>query len=754
MRYFNNIKMWLALVVVTLAACTEEVYLVKDIQPQTITMKLNGGVIPFDADNATRASDWEWKDGDVIYLQLYNGTTRIPGKATYNQGLWSVDYVTGTGPSGKCEVYYFDGYVTPESFHGVYGETDGTYTVENGEIVVNASISPMTGRIKFEGDYFAVSGLSYYSNYDYSTNEFKSSVSTFSNPRDIYLYCWFSDEHNRSLRVSNTNTHEKFTRSFGTNVLQIGKSGKLTIPTKDNYESLGWTWENKPVDIEAVDLGLPSGLLWANMNVGATKPEDYGDYFAWGETKPKSDYIYDTYKWMTEGQSSYKYVNKYQVADGYTEACWYNSSGQFIGDGKSTLELDDDAARVNWGGKWRMPTYTELDELKTECTWTWITTYNGENGYKVIGPNKNSIFLPAAGYCDSRGLVFAVVEGHYWSSSLRTTPFPYSLNFDDDYHGWGGNQNNRGMGQSVRPVYGPILSVSPDEVNFSATGSDIIVNVRANVDWTIESAPVWLQCIRDGDETITLIAHSNPLTEPRDGEVVFVTTDGSNLSAKVNVTQEGRPEPTGSPVAVDLGLPSGTLWANMNLGAEKSEDVGLYFAWGETTAHTGNDGYSFDWNNYKWCKGGDYNNMTKYYHDTWGDGGWVPSETLQSDDDAATQWDKWNGSWRMPTEQEIEELLDKNNTSSKWETINGVEGLKITSKKYSDIFIFLPAAGYIEGTKKIVGENYYWSATINSVSFFEVFDQYAWSIMFNANNKKTDQKDRCLGFPIRPVQSK
>ena len=133
----------------------------------------------------------------------------------------------------------------------------------------------------------------------------------------------------------------------------------------------------------AVDLGLPSGTLWADRNVGADSPEDYGDYFAWGETEPKSTYDWSTYKWC-KGFTS-KSLTKYCT----------NSSNGYNGftDGKTSLDLSDDAATANMGSYWRMPTYAELQELKNKCNWKWITQ-NGVNGYKVTGPNKKSIFLP------------------------------------------------------------------------------------------------------------------------------------------------------------------------------------------------------------------------------------------------------------------------------------------------------------------------------------------------------------------------
>ncbi|MBR3871797.1 MAG: InlB B-repeat-containing protein [Paludibacteraceae bacterium] len=143
---------------------------------------------------------------------------------------------------------------------------------------------------------------------------------------------------------------------------------------------------------EWVDLGLSSGTKWATMNVGATYPEDFGDFFAWGETETKTVYDWSTYKWC---DGSVNRINKYSR----------NSDG---------LELQDDAAFVNWGGNWRTPTSEELDELRNECTWIW-TTQNGVDGYKIQSKiNANSIFLPAAGfYSATDGKVY--YSNIYWS---------------------------------------------------------------------------------------------------------------------------------------------------------------------------------------------------------------------------------------------------------------------------------------------------------------------------------------------------
>ncbi len=189
-----------------------------------------------------------------------------------------------------------------------------------------------------------------------------------------------------------------------------------------------------------IDLGLPSGTKWALTNVGSTTSEGYGDYFAWGETTPK-----ETYNWST-----YRYCNgDYNTLTKYCNNSSYGNNG--FTDALTTLEASDDAATVNWGSGWRMPTYDELNELKNNCTVTW-TTQNGVNGRLFTGPNGNSIFLPAAGRRYGSELLYAGSRGDYWSSSLYSG-YPssaWSLDFrsgnfrmDIDY---------RNYGFTVRPV--------------------------------------------------------------------------------------------------------------------------------------------------------------------------------------------------------------------------------------------------------------------------------------------------------------
>ena len=186
-----------------------------------------------------------------------------------------------------------------------------------------------------------------------------------------------------------------------------------------------------------VDLGLPSGTLWATCNVGASRPEEYGDYFAWGETAPKDNYNLNTYKLATAAYEAWDFetLTKYNTDSNYC---------------KTTLDPEDDAAAANWGGKWRMPTDDEWTELRENCTWICVQY---KNGYEVKSKtNGNSIFLPAAGYRDNDILFNAGNYGYYWSSSLRTGSPDYVWYMYFNSCNMHRDGSRRYYGQTVRPV--------------------------------------------------------------------------------------------------------------------------------------------------------------------------------------------------------------------------------------------------------------------------------------------------------------
>lgn len=185
-------------------------------------------------------------------------------------------------------------------------------------------------------------------------------------------------------------------------------------------------------------VGLGLSVKWATCNVGATEPHKAGNYYAWGETAPKDSYSWDTYKYGA----------------GYGKLTKYNTDSKCgVVDGKTILEADDDAATVNLGGAWRMPTDAEWTELINNCTWTYTYDYNntGVAGYKIMGKNGNAIFLPSVGYRWGSGVFHSLNDGSYWSSSLSTEGADFA---------WGcfflspriARRLDRYFGAAIRPV--------------------------------------------------------------------------------------------------------------------------------------------------------------------------------------------------------------------------------------------------------------------------------------------------------------
>ena len=231
-------------------------------------------------------------------------------------------------------------------------------------------------------------------------------------------------------------------------------------------EEKEFTTSTKP---KYVDLGLPSGVKWATFNVGANSPEESGNYYAWGETSPKSSYTWLNYKWC---EGSYNMLTKYNC-----------DSSKGVVDYKTILDPEDDAATVNWGQGWRIPTKAEFDELIDNCTWTW-SSINGVYGYEVkSNTNGNSIFLPSVGYYNDN--TFQTYSSRYRSSSLGVNTPPYFLNFNASYIQiiFQGNQSD---GYAIRPVSGDYAP-------------DVPTVIPSNViEITNTSVSVVCEIIRDG----------------------------------------------------------------------------------------------------------------------------------------------------------------------------------------------------------------------------------------------------------------
>ncbi|MBR5964152.1 MAG: hypothetical protein IK000_08390 [Bacteroidaceae bacterium] len=401
-----------------------------------------------------------------------------------------------------------------------------------------------------------------------------------------------------------------------------------------------------------VDLGLPSGTLWATCNIGANSPEDYGDYIAWGETKSKDDYSPKTYKFFTDlsfdedGYFDCK-ISKYNCDEDFGEP-----------DDITILDNEDDAAHIRWGGKWRMPTARQWEELKEKCSWKWTDLDDKHGGYKVIGPNGKSIFLPAAGFRGNSSLHDEGCGGNYWSRTLGSnSPIcAWNLNFISSIVKWDGIY--RCLGFSVRPV-----------------------------------------CLSESHKY------------------------------------------------VDLGLPSGTLWATCNIGASTPEEYGDYFAWGETEPKG-----VYDEKTYKYFtdltldEDGDVDDykISKYNRDELYDR--VDDKTiLDYEDDAAHV--NWGDKWCMPTKEQWDEL--KKECSWKWMDLDDEHGgYKVIGSNGKSIF--LPAAGCrIDSSLSVAGSNgSYWSRTLSSD-----YPSYAWFLDLCSSDVGTyDYCRRYYGQSVRPVR--
>jgi len=467
-------------------------------------------------------------------------------------------------------------------------------------------------------------------------------------------------------------------------------------------------------DYDFVDMGLPSGTLWADRNVGADNPEESGAHYAWGETEPKEEY-----SWAT-----YKYCNG--TGGTLTKYCIHSSNGTV--DNITELEAEDDAASTHWGNGWQTPSDAQLDELFSEANTTMEhTTLNGVNGLKLTSKaNGNTLFFPAAGYYDGAELQQAGVLGWYMSRTLFYSSSPLSI---DKYFTPSGSPNtvytDRCRGKSVRPVrfqddpYDDwlVMNINVWMDGWGTTGTTL--NIAETLQLTASVYPHYAKnkvvTWESSDEAVATVTSNGLVTAVGPGtcSIIVRATDGSGVTGEftINVID---PHPY-----VDLGLPSGTLWATMNIGAESPEQYGTYFAWGETSQKTN---YSYD-------------SYTS-----------IDVAELPADKDAATV--NWGELWQMPCREQIRELVDEDGlyVTKLWTTQNGVNGWKITSKSNGNS-IFLPAAGlFWEGAMTGKGERGgYWGRTLD-------MDSYAWCIYFNTGYCGYNSMSGATGMTVRPVR--
>ncbi|MBQ0031128.1 MAG: InlB B-repeat-containing protein [Bacteroidales bacterium] len=483
--------------------------------------------------------------------------------------------------------------------------------------------------------------------------------------------------------------------------VEKGKSATaVDAPVVDGYEFIGWSDSSfinvmKDLDIYAqykaitkdtlpvsgqiaghdyVDLGLPSGILWATCNVGATTPEEYGDYFAWGETEPKEVYSDNPYKWNKDTGEKDK---------------WGNTIYEYIY-GSDNLDAEDDAATANWGSAWRMPTTAELAELINSCDWNWAEDYNGSGVNGKLGTSKvngNTIFLPAIGFRNDT-ILYDGSNGLYWSSMLKVNEpdLAHCLYFNSGNIFW--NQIGVGAGLPVRAVANKTTDIEEYVVSFYTQDSVLIESqkVEKGKSATAVDAPVvdGYEFIGWSDSSFTNVMKDLDIY----AQYKAITKDTLPVSGQIAEHDY-----------VDLGLPSGTLWATYNVGATMPTEYGDYFAWGETNIKK----VPSFWKDYKFCD--DDLNITKYSMAEDGDS----LVTLLPEDDAATA--NWGNSWRMPTWYEFQELID----GCSWTYKTNVNGISVKGylgvSKTNNSAIFIPEAGCDYNAAEFE-EALYWTSSL------------------------------------------
>ncbi len=437
----------------------------------------------------------------------------------------------------------------------------------------------------------------------------------------------------------------------GTKITITGvAAGTAKVTVKDNSGQIAYinvTVSSSTGDCpvaEVIDLGLPSGTLWASWNVGASRPEEYGNYYAWGETEEKSIYTPVTYQYATGEDND---------GDGYYDDWQGSSYGEWQNLGDDIAGTDYDIAHVKWGGNWNMPSSKQIQELidNTISEWTQVNGVYGRRFTSIVPGNSNSIFLPASGYRINGEIRDTGNSGRYWSSKdYRSFPREaYDLFFSTNnvYK----DNHYRCNGMSVRPVISPEVSLE----------------------------------------------------------------------------------------AIDLGLPSGTKWANMNVGADKPEEIGNIYAWGETESKD-----NFSWSNYSLCDGSEescYNigediSLTKY--------------------DVAHLILKDN--WGMPSKEEIQELVDYCDKELTVE--NGVHGWRFYNKHNDENSIFIPFIDYVED-RGFDAMGRLWTSTIDSLDNSKAYalnlDYWEWDvgpfILSPSEYIYVYSEKRDSGMCVRPVYS-
>lgn len=472
---------------------------------------------------------------------------------------------------------------------------------------------------------------------------------------------------------------------------------------------------------EYVDLGLPSGTLWATCNVGADNPENGGDCFAWGETKTKSNF-----DWSNEGEYKWGVYNSSDTNHGMTK---YNQT-----DGKTVLEAEDDAAHVNWGGDWRMPTQEEIQELLDECAWTYENNYQDSNIEGILfQSNGISLFIPSAS---------VVLDNYTYTlpSIWTSTIYDYCDNAIFLYYQANSlytDQAERCSGLFIRPViskdvieteksksFSVNVSVSESDANLGSVKVEIVSENEINEDGKYQYGT---KLKISATPHYTNVSFVNWENYPEYSQEFTITVEDNMRFIAHFATPEYPIE------YVDLGL--SVMWATCNIGASSPEEFGDYFAWGETIPKD-----SYYLNDYT-LYDEQFNTYIKYNGDD-------QTMSLMSIDDVATK--NSGTSWQIPTSDNFNELI--NNCTQSYTTNyggKGVSGYIFTSKK-NNSELFFPSSGSKREDSFVDGAHY-WTSDLSSGN-----TDYANAVGLISDNDglqiNTDSLSRCWGLCIRPCQ--
>lgn len=516
-----------------------------------------------------------------------------------------------------------------------------------------------------------------------------------------------------------------------------------------------------------------NGPYWATCNVGATKPEECGYYFWWGDTVGYKR-LDDQWVSVDGSRTCFSFyncptVNKDNLqllTEGFTDAT-------------GNLVSAYDAATANLGSPWRMPTDADFASLIKSCSITRVTR-NGACGWLVTGSGEyssKSIFIPAAGYGDNTELEVFGSVGNVWSSTPYSGSFSYACFLDFFGSSVSRCSDSRSGGRSVRPVRGV--------AELGNAGDGVSVHLALDCTWAdkiiVSSVTAQQRDPYSGlvDIAVTIRGESNDVAE---AECAFVATNvATQLAIPVeHITRNGEDSGSGNVwtrkfvwdsfadvgavkmddvlLAADAKVlggvqlwEDGPYWAECNVGATRPEEYGYYFYWGDTVGYIlGDVGWdAFDGSQIEFSFSS--KNCPAYgksAQQLQSEGYIDAAGNIMPEYDAATAHS--GGPWRMPTKDELSLLL--NNCDAEWTASNGVYGLCVKGRgKYSSRSVFIPAAssGHFSSCEYPGSDGYLWSSTWDLNSGF-----HAWCLAFASSSVVVMQRSVDYGQSVRPVRSK